>query len=96
MIKIASSIVHTFSPPMAGRNAPCDDQSSMNAPMSGHILRTLKSTGEAVEPGDVVLVLEAMKMEFAVRAGRRGRIEKLCAGPGDQVNEGDLLVSLAD
>lgn len=95
-VAFGSLVVRVEAESAYGRSTTRDDQSSMNAPMSGRILRALKAAGDVVEPGDVVLVLEAMKMEFALRAGRRGRIEKLCAGPGDQVNEGDLLVSLAD
>ena len=61
------------------------------APMPGAILAVHVAVGEAVEAGDPIATLEAMKMEHAVPAPAAGRIGELRARPGDQVARGDLL-----
>ena len=48
--------------------------------------------GQTVDEGDVVLTLEAMKMETALRAERDGVIEEVLARPGLQVDAKDLLI----
>ena len=64
--------------------------------MQGTIVKTTVSPGQAVAPGDVVVVLEAMKMENYVRADRHGVIERLEVIPGDLVNGGALLAVIGD
>jgi pyruvate carboxylase len=49
-----------------------------------------------VTAGDVLLSIEAMKMETAIHAGRDGRIAELTVKPGDQVDAKDLLVVYED
>ncbi|MGH2900562.1 MAG: biotin/lipoyl-containing protein, partial [Solirubrobacteraceae bacterium] len=61
------------------------------APMPGVILSVHVSAGEAVEAGDAVVTLEAMKMEHAVLSMIPGRVTELSARAGDQVARGDVL-----
>jgi biotin carboxyl carrier protein len=61
------------------------------APMPGRILSITATVGETVEAGDVVVILEAMKMEHAVTAPRDGAIADLSVKPGDQVVRGQRL-----
>jgi 3-methylcrotonyl-CoA carboxylase alpha subunit len=63
------------------------------APMPGKIVAVNARAGEAVRRGQVLVVLEAMKMEHALAAGADGLVEAVRARPGLQVAEGDLLVS---
>ena len=87
--------VFEFSPaaasPRAG--AAADD---LLAPMPGRIRKTLVSEGQAVARGDVLLVLEAMKMEHAIRAPRDGSVRRLPHAEGELVETGTPLVELAD
>jgi glutaconyl-CoA/methylmalonyl-CoA decarboxylase subunit gamma len=65
------------------------------APLPG-IIRSLSVTeGALVSSGDVVLVLEAMKMENEIRAGRSGTIGKIHVSVGQRVKKGDPLFSFA-
>jgi 3-methylcrotonyl-CoA carboxylase alpha subunit len=61
------------------------------APMPGAILAVHATVGAAVDAGDPIATLEAMKMEHAVPASIAGRVAELRARPGDQVARGDVL-----
>ena len=64
------------------------------APMQGTILRVLVETGQEVQAGDVVCILEAMKMENAIPAPREGVVSDIPVGAGQNVQVGDTLVEL--
>ncbi|MGI8596349.1 MAG: acetyl/propionyl/methylcrotonyl-CoA carboxylase subunit alpha [Thermoleophilaceae bacterium] len=64
---------------------------SLTAPMPGTVQRVLVSAGEAVSRGDVLLVLEAMKMEHEVSAPGDGTVIDLQVGEGDRVSSGAVL-----
>ena len=64
----------------------------VRAPMPGQILQVSVAAGDAVERGDLLCVLEAMKMNNQIRATRKGVVAEILAGIGLQVNYGDPLV----
>ena len=64
---------------------------SVVAPMPGTILKVLKASGDAVKTGEVVLILEAMKMENEITAPVDGTIGSLNLTEGSTVAGGDLL-----
>ena len=64
---------------------------SVVAPMPGTILKVLKATGDSVKAGEVVLILEAMKMENEITAPVDGTIGSLNLTEGSTVAGGDLL-----
>ncbi len=64
------------------------------APMPGTVATVAVSAGHAVVRGEVLLTLEAMKMETAVRAERDGRVAEVMVRPGEQVDAKDLLLVL--
>ena len=64
---------------------------SVVAPMPGTILKVLKATGDSVKAGEVVLILEAMKMENEITAPVDGTIGSLSLTEGSTVAGGDLL-----
>ena len=63
----------------------------IKAPMPGKITKLLKNMGDSVEAGDVVLVMEAMKMEYTLKADVAGVIDQLSCQAGDQVPMGKIL-----
>ncbi|UZR30582.1 sodium-extruding oxaloacetate decarboxylase subunit alpha [Methylococcus mesophilus] len=67
---------------------------SVSAPMAGHVLRINVTEGQKVAEGQVVVVMEAMKMETEVRARSGGVVVGIAVKPGDTVNTGDVLVTL--
>ncbi len=64
----------------------------VSAPMPGKILRVLVKEGDSVSKGDLLLVLEAMKMENEIFAPVSGVVRKVAVSGGDSVNTGDTLV----
>jgi len=65
---------------------------SLLAPMPGTVVKVAVAEGDEVGAGDVVLVLEAMKMQHTIAAPSAGRVTTLNAQPGQQVASGDVLV----
>ncbi|GHB66771.1 oxaloacetate decarboxylase [Psychrosphaera saromensis] len=67
---------------------------TLNAPLAGNIFKILVSPGSVVEDGDVVIIMEAMKMETEVRAASSGTIASINIKEGDAVTTGDVLLTL--
>ena len=65
---------------------------AVNAPMPGTILKVNVSAGQAVKEGQVVCVLEAMKMENEIMAPKSGTVTQVVVSKGASVNTGDALV----
>ncbi|MDW1812227.1 biotin/lipoyl-containing protein, partial [Vibrio sp. Vb2362] len=65
------------------------------APLAGNIFKVNVQPGAEVAEGDVLLILEAMKMETEVRAARGGVVQELNVKEGDAVTVGAPLLSLA-
>ena len=65
---------------------------AVNAPMPGTILKVNVQTGKAVKEGDVLCVLEAMKMENEIMAPKSGTVTQVLVQKGSSVNTGDALV----
>ena len=72
---------------VAGATGPTE----VVAPMPGAVIRVHTAPGQAVEPGDPVVTLEAMKMEHVVAATVAGHIGEVRVSPADQVVRGQLL-----
>jgi excisionase family DNA binding protein len=67
---------------------------AIRAPMPGVVLAVLVAAGDQIEAHDVLLVLEAMKMENAVAAPAEGEVARVLVRPGQAVQRGDVLVEL--
>ena len=74
--------------------APVAAGTKVNAPMPGTILDVKVSQGTAVKKGDILLILEAMKMENEILAPQDGSIAQVNVAKGASVNSGDVLVVL--
>ena len=73
--------------------APAGDE-KITAPMPGTILAVNVTSGSAVKKGDVLMILEAMKMENEILAPQDGTVASVNVNKGDTVNSGDVLVSM--
>ena len=67
----------------------------MTAPLAGTIWKVIVSEGQTVAAGDVLLILEAMKMETEIRAAQAGTVRGIAVKSGDAVAVGDTLLALA-
>lgn len=74
----------------AAAAAPADG-TAVNAPMPGTILDVKASVGDTVAEGQVLMVLEAMKMENDIVAPKAGKVSAISVKKGDSVNSGDAL-----
>ena len=81
------------SPTTAPRGAAAGE--GVRAPLSGTVARIPVEEGQSIEAGDVVVVLEAMKMETEITAPSAGTVGAVLVAPGDAVSGGQLLVELA-
>ena len=66
----------------------------MNSPMPGNVFKVECKVGQSVAAGDVLVVLEAMKMEIEVAAPCAGTVKSVAATVGSAVNTDDLLVTI--
>jgi biotin carboxyl carrier protein len=66
----------------------------LSAPMPATVIKVLAEPGAQVQRGDMLLLLEAMKMELPIRAPRDGRVKVLHCRPGELVQPGTVLVDL--
>jgi propionyl-CoA carboxylase alpha chain len=68
---------------------------SLVAPMPGNVVRIDAAVGQELSAGQPVLVIEAMKMEHQIAAPADGRLTEIRVAPGDQVQAGDVLATVA-
>jgi biotin carboxyl carrier protein len=87
---------YRISPARRGRVARgAEETPSLEAPMPGRIAAVRVAGGASVAKGDVLVIVEAMKMEHAVRAPRDGAVERVLVSEGQMVGLGDVLVEMA-
>jgi acetyl/propionyl-CoA carboxylase alpha subunit len=83
-------------PPLPrGAHAAAEGATAVTAPLAGTIASVRVAVGDAVEAGDLLVTLDAMKMEHRITATAAGTVAALLVGLGEVVREGDVLVELA-
>jgi glutaconyl-CoA/methylmalonyl-CoA decarboxylase subunit gamma len=90
-----ASPVPTAPVPHARRSPTAAGDGAITAPMPGSIYQMKTREGDTVQAGQVLLVMEAMKMENPINAPYHGTVTKVFVREGDNVGEGDLLVEVA-
>ena len=80
--------------PKAAAPAGAAGAVTVKAPMPGNILDVKVKAGASVKAGDVLVILEAMKMENEILAPQDGTVASVNVNKGDTVNSGDVLVSM--
>ena len=74
--------------------APAGGSQKISAPLPGNVTKVLVSAGQSVKKGDVLLVMEAMKMENNITAEFDCKVSNVVAKVGQTVNQGDVLVEV--
>ena len=82
-------------PAPSGSHKGTGASGEVTAPMPGNVWEVKVNVGDSVNTGDVVMVLEAMKMEIEVTSTATGTVSKIVAPKGTAVNTGDVLIELA-
>ena len=82
-------------PQAASAPAPTTGGTPVTAPMAGNIWKVVATEGQTVAAGDVLFILEAMKMETEVKAAQAGIVRGICVKAGDAVAVGDTVMTLA-
>ena len=77
-------------------SADGDSDGGMTAPMPGKILEVKVTNGQSVTAGELLLVMEAMKMEHRIIAPSDGVVTMVNFSTGDQVQQGDVLVEMSE
>ena len=92
------SHVATTTAPAAPQTAPAPAATSggtpVTAPMAGNIWKVVATEDQTVAAGDVLFILEAMKMETEVKAAQAGTVRGICVKAGDAVAVGDTVMNL--
>ena len=87
----AATPVQPAAPVPAAAAAPVSGGTNVISPMPGTILSVNVTVGQAVKAGDVLMVLEAMKMENDIVASADGTVKQLLVSKGSTVNTDDVL-----
>lgn len=66
------------------------------APMPGKIIKILKKTGSVLQKGETILVMEAMKMEYSLKADSNGEVANICCAVNEQVTLGQILAEMKE
>ncbi|QUS55372.1 pyruvate carboxylase [Pseudovibrio brasiliensis] len=84
---------HSAANTPARRKADDDNELQIGSPVPGVISTLAVKAGQTVKAGDLLVSVEAMKMETSVHAERDGEISEVCVAPGDQLDAKDLIVT---
>ena len=89
-VQLAAAAIHPTTPVAA---APATAAGSIKAPLAGNIFKIQVNVGDTVTAGQVVIIMEAMKMETEIRASQPGQVTALNIKEGDSVTVGQPLIS---
>jgi methylmalonyl-CoA carboxyltransferase small subunit len=78
--------------PQAADDRPVNERQVCRSPVSGIVVRVEAQVGQSLQPGDILLVLEAMKMETNITAPSAGKISFIRVKQGDSVQAGQVVV----
>ncbi len=82
------------SPPLA-QAVPSAGDAQIQSPIAGTIMELQCAVGDSLEAGQLVLILEAMKMKTKIGSPSAGKVKAILVSVGDSVREGQVLVELA-
>ncbi len=79
-------------PPPTAQGVPANEDKVARSPVSGIVVRIAAQVGQALQTGDVLIVLEAMKMETNITAPTAGKVAAIKVNQGDSVQSGQIVV----
>ncbi len=90
----SGEIDNISAPQPSKQSAPSSSDETLDAPLAGNIFKVKVNVGDQVAAGDVVIIMEAMKMETEIRTIKEGKITAIHIKEGDGVRVGEVLLSL--
>ena len=78
--------------PAARAESVADEDKVCRSPVSGIVVRIAAQIGQTLQAGDILLVLEAMKMETNITSAAAGKVASIKVAPGDSVQSGQVVV----
>lgn len=95
---VRSQVVHSGDTDKAKTRKPDDKKGPgmVKAPLPGTILEIKVKEGTEVKSGDILLIMEAMKMENEIRSDKNGKVQSVKVNVSDSVLEGDVLVEIGE
>lgn len=75
-------------------SGPVDEARVCRSPITGTVVKVVAQAGQRIQPGDILLVLEAMKMETNITAPVEGTVKAITVGAGDGVKANQVVVEL--
>jgi methylmalonyl-CoA carboxyltransferase 1.3S subunit len=78
-------------PPAAAPATPVNEEKVCRSPVSGIVVKVVAQPGQTLQVGDILLVLEAMKMETNITAPVAGKVAAMKVGPGESVASGQIV-----
>ncbi|BCS34874.1 acetyl-CoA carboxylase biotin carboxyl carrier protein subunit [Luteitalea sp. TBR-22] len=81
-------------PAAAPDAGPVNEAKVCRSPITGTVVRVVAQAGQSIQPGDILLVLEAMKMETNITAPVEGKVKTITVGAGDGVKANQVVVEL--
>ncbi|VFM96479.1 MAG: Biotin-requiring enzyme [Candidatus Kentron sp. G] len=91
----ASPAIIPDAPPAAATLAAGGDTDDKASPLAGVVVSVEVSVGQQVNAGDIVIVIEAMKMKTKVTAHKSGKVTNIAVKPGDGVAAGQVLLTIS-
>jgi methylmalonyl-CoA carboxyltransferase small subunit len=79
-------------PAKPAETTPVNESKVCRSPVSGIVVRAAAQVGQTLQVGDVLLILEAMKMETSITSPVAGKVAAIKVGPGDSVQSGQVVV----
>jgi methylmalonyl-CoA carboxyltransferase small subunit len=92
LVEPAAVRVPASAPPPAVASPAADESKVCRSPISGIVVKVSAQAGQSIQSGDVLLVLEAMKMETNITAPVNGKVAKVNVASGDAVQHGQIVV----
>ena len=95
---VRTQVVHSGGSDTSKTSKPTDKKGvgHVKAPLPGTILEIKVNVGDTVNVGDVLVIMEAMKMENNIKSDKGGKIKEIKVSLGDSVLEGDILVEIGE
>jgi methylmalonyl-CoA carboxyltransferase small subunit len=90
-LNIGSAPLRVPAAPLA-EDAPANEEKVCRSPVSGVVVRVAAQVGQTLQTGDILLVLEAMKMETNITAPSPGKIASIRVKQGDSVQGGQIVL----